>query len=98
MIDLSLYSEEQVREVQGGAQWPLVIRLECVTKDGLEQGHSLSVSTSPHPPRHFTDPEVRLNRADGQLILGVWAFGSQKMASTAPNGEAHSCQNASACH
>jgi hypothetical protein len=42
VIDLSLYSEEQVREVQGGAQWPLVIRLECVTKDGLEQGHSLS--------------------------------------------------------
>lgn len=48
IIDLSLYSEQEVREVQEATQWPLVIRLECVTEAGLEQGHSLSVCLYTH--------------------------------------------------
>jgi hypothetical protein len=46
IIDLSQYSYEQLREVQDATQWPVVIRLECVTEAGLEQGHSLSVCHS----------------------------------------------------
>ena len=43
IIDLSRYSEAELRTVMDDAQWPLIIRLECMSEQGLQQGHSLKV-------------------------------------------------------
>ena len=47
IIDLKQYREEELRTVVDDSQWPLIVRLECMSEQGLQQGHSLSVSFSP---------------------------------------------------
>lgn len=44
IIDMKRYREEELRTVVDEVQWPLIIRLECMSEQGLQQGHSLSVS------------------------------------------------------
>ena len=48
-VDLALHSEEEllgVKDTPSGQQFPLIIRLETVTEQGLAEGHSLSVSSA----------------------------------------------------
>lgn len=56
MIDLSRYREEELKTVVDNLQWPLVIRLECMSEQGLQQGHSLSVSPPSLSLLAFTVP------------------------------------------
>ena len=42
VIDLSLYDDKAMTHVEGDT-YPLAIRLETVTENGLQQGHSLAV-------------------------------------------------------
>ena len=47
IIDLKQYREDELCKVVDDQQWPLIIRLECMSEQGLQQGHSLSVRPLP---------------------------------------------------
>lgn len=48
VLDVGLYDERQLMEVQEKDTYPLVIRLECVTDQGKADKHTLQVPRNTH--------------------------------------------------
>lgn len=58
IIDLKQYREDELRTVVDDMQWPLIIRLECMSEQGLQQGHSLSELTPGGPQKVWVQSQT----------------------------------------